>query len=247
MARKLCGNENDRGHFSGSGRPPVEDAPGLRALPPLMRRPIGTLVVLAAFVVAVFGVAYSGDAHPGRIDQWLDSAVEAALPPAGSGALLIDFVAEPVGATVLMPVLAALCLTLGRRRLAMLAVVGPGLSVLVTTAIKPAVGRTINGGYLAYPSGHTAFATALALVLGLLLVSLMFGKPGGVALVLGTAGAAGAAMAWSQIALGAHYPTDTLGGFCIAVAMVPTTAWLVDRLADRGARLTARRASPGYE
>ena len=36
-------------------------------------------------------------------------------------------------------------------------------------------------------------------------------------------------MAWSQIALSTHYPTDTLGGFCAALAVVPAVAWLVDR------------------
>jgi hypothetical protein len=33
----------------------------------------------------------------------------------------------------------------------------------------------------------------------------------------------------------AHYETDTVGGFAAAVAVVPATAWLVDRVADRSA------------
>jgi len=40
-------------------------------------------------------------------------------------------------------------------------------------------------------------------------------------------------MAWSQVALGTHYPTDTIGGFCTAMAVVPATAWLVDWFAGR--------------
>lgn len=47
-------------------------------------------------------------------------------------------------------------------------------------------------------------------------------------LILAGAGAAGATMTWSQVAIGAHYPTDTVGGFCTAVAVVPATALLVD-------------------
>lgn len=35
-------------------------------------------------------------------------------------------------------------------------------------------------------------------------------------------------MAWFQVALGTHYPTDTIGGFCTAMALVPATALLVD-------------------
>jgi membrane-associated phospholipid phosphatase len=64
----------------------------------------------------------------------------------------------------------------------------------------------------------------------LLLVDLLWtGKLPGVLLVLGGVVAAGVAMALSQIALNAHYPTDTVGGFCAALAVVPATAWLVDR------------------
>ena len=206
------------------------------AVPPPLRRPIGAVAVLAALMVAVLAALYSGDAAPGEVDQWLQSAVEDTLPPPGSGALLIDFVAEPLGAAVLVPLLVALCMVLGRRRLAALAVAGPGLAGVVSMAVKPVVGRTIHSGHLSYPSGHTAVATVLALVLALLLVSLLLaGKLAGVLLVLAAAGAAGAAMAWSQVALGAHYPTDTLGGFCSAVAVVPVTAWLIDQVADRRA------------
>jgi membrane-associated phospholipid phosphatase len=40
-------------------------------------------------------------------------------------------------------------------------------------------------------------------------------------------------MAWAQVLLNAHYPTDTLGGFCAALAVVPLVAWTIDRVADR--------------
>jgi len=161
------------------------------AVPPPLRRPIGAVAVLAALMVAVLAALYSGDAAPGEVDQWLQSAVEDTLPPPGSGALLIDFVAEPLGAAVLVPLLVALCMVLGRRRLAALAVAGPGLAGVVSMAVKPVVGRTIHSGHLSYPSGHTAVATVLALVLALLLVSLLLaGKLAGVLLVLAAAGAA---------------------------------------------------------
>jgi undecaprenyl-diphosphatase len=77
-------------------------------------------------------------------------------------------------------------------------------------------------------------ATALALVVALLAVDLCrLGRAAGSLLVLATIVLAGAAMGWAEVALGAHYPTDTLGGFGTALAVVPPAAWLVDRVADR--------------
>jgi undecaprenyl-diphosphatase len=45
------------------------------------------------------------------------------------------------------------------------------------------------------------------------------------------------------VVLGAHYPTDVLGGWCTALAVIPVTAWLVDRLADRVADRLADRTA----
>jgi membrane-associated phospholipid phosphatase len=106
--------------------------------------------------------------------------------------------------------------------------------VAVTTVVKPIVGRTIHGEFLSYPSGHTALATALALVIGLVVADrLGLGRVAAVVLVVGLALVAGVAMGWAEVALGAHYPTDAVGGFCAALAAVPATAWLVDRVAER--------------
>jgi membrane-associated phospholipid phosphatase len=59
------------------------------------------------------------------------------------------------------------------------------------------------------------------------------GRVAGLVLVLGLALVAGLAMGWAEVALGAHYPTDALGGFCAALAAVPATAWVLDRTAER--------------
>lgn len=204
------------------------DPPALR---PELRTPIGVAAVLAAVVGAVLAGCYFGGFAAGRLDTWAGTAVQDLWSDPGLGALVIDFVGETVPAVVLAALLAMACLALGRLRLAVVAIVGLGSTGVVTTVLKPVVGRTINGGFLAYPSGHTAAATALALVAMLLLVDLLWtGKLPGVLLVLGGVVAAGVAMALSQIALNAHYPTDTVGGFCAALAVVPATAWLVDRI-----------------
>lgn len=180
---------------------------------------------LAAVVTLVLAVLQAGGTEAGRLDGW--------VPLAEGGwhtvALVIDFAGEPVGAAVLLVALAGACLAAGKRRLAVLAVLGPGVTVAVTMLLKPLVGRTIHGpDNLSFPSGHTASAAAFGFVLGLLLIDARR-----VVLVLGAAMLAGAAMAWSQVTLGAHYETDTIGGLCIALAVVPVTAWLLDRVADR--------------
>lgn len=135
------------------------------------------------------------------------------------------------------------CLLLRSPRTAVLVVTGAGVTVVTTTLLKHLVGRTINGGYLSYPSGHTAFLTALALALALLATGrLGLGRTAGTLLVLAAALVAGAVMGWAQVALGAHYPTDVLGGWCTALALVPATAWLVDRTADRRTDRTTNAA-----
>jgi undecaprenyl-diphosphatase len=116
-----------------------------------------------------------------------------------------------------------------------LVVAGAGMSVGTARLLKHLVGRTIHGdGNLSYPSGHTAFLTAFALVVALLATGrLGLGRTAGTSLVFAAALVAGGAMGWAQVALGAHYPTDVLGGWCTALAVIPATAWLVDRMADR--------------
>src|SRR5215212_1965394 len=60
----------------------------------------------------------------------------------------------------------------------------------------------------------------------------------GTALVLGLAAVTGGVMAWAQIDLTAHYPTDTLGGFGSALLVIPVSALLIDRLGQRIVRRT---------
>jgi len=205
-------------------------------LPPSLRVRLGLTAILAALVVVVIGVLYAGHTEPGRVDRWfVEPTADSVRPPWRYVALSLDFMGEPVGAVMLIAAVVAGCLLLRCPRAAVLAVVGAGMSVVTATLLKHLVGRTIHGdGNLSYPSGHTAFLTALALVLALLATGrLGLGRTAGTTLVLIAALLAGAAMGWAEVALGAHYPTDALGGWCTALAVIPATAWLVDRAADR--------------
>jgi undecaprenyl-diphosphatase len=196
------------------------------ALPRALRVPLGVATLVAALVVLVQALAYADQSG----GEWVAprDGLRGALRDVALG---IDFLGEPVGSVVVLVVLTAGCWLAGRRRSAVLVLVGAGVTVGVTTALKPVVDRTIHGGDLSFPSGHTAFATALALVLGLIVADrLQLGPVAGTAVVLGVALLAGAVMGWTEVALSAHYPTDTIGGFCTALVVVPPAAWAVDRI-----------------
>ncbi|MEU5979115.1 phosphatase PAP2 family protein [Streptomyces sp. NPDC047315] len=206
--------------------------PESAVLPPSLRAALGTIAVVAALTVVAIGVLYAGRGGPGAVDGWIQPTVDGVRPPWRRAALATDFLGEPAGAALLVGAAVAGCLLLRRPRAAALVVVGTGATVGATTSLKPLVGRTIHGDNLSYPSGHTAFLTAFALAVALLAAGrLGLGRAAGTWLVLAAALGAGAAMGWAQVALGAHYPTDVLGGWCTALAVVPATAWLVDRFA----------------
>jgi len=214
----------------------VTGRPARAVLPPSLRAWLGLVAALATLVVVVLGVLYAGHREPGRVDRWIiQPTADSVRPPWRQVALVMDFLGEPVGSATLVVVTVAGCLLLRSPRAAVLLVAGVGMAVGTATLLKHLVGRTIHGaGNLSYPSGHTAFLTALALVVALLATGrLGLGRTAGTSLVLAAALVAGAAMGWAQVALGAHYPTDVLGGWCTALAVTPATAWLVDRMADR--------------
>ncbi|MDK1476378.1 phosphatase PAP2 family protein [Streptomyces sp. 549] len=213
-------------------------------LPPLLRAWLGLTSALAALVVGGLGVLYAGESGPGGVDARVWAAMHGVGSPWREVALAVDFLGEPVGAAAVVATVVAGCLLFRRRRAAVLVVAGTGLAVGATKLLKPLVGRTIHDGHLSYPSGHTAFLTALALVVALLVTGrLGLGRTASTSLVLAAGLVVGGAMGWAQVALGAHYPTDTLGGWCTALAVVPATAWLVDRAAGPGGRWDDRRRS----
>lgn len=214
-----------------SGRAPWGDP----ALPEPVRGPLLAVAVaaaavlgaLAGYVAGAGGVTGLDRLLLGGSDGWRAAEVYHRTDPPILVAVAVGHVGDPLVVAGLAAAAAALAMAIGRARLAVLAVAAPAATGLATTALKPVVGR-VRDGFLAFPSGHTAAATSVALVAGLVLAA-RFGPR--LPLVLGTAVAAGAAMAWAQVVLGIHDPTDTIGGACTGLAVVPATAALIDLLA----------------
>jgi undecaprenyl-diphosphatase len=209
------------------------DAPRARpAVIAVLRSPAVALAIAGAVILVVPAVSSLGETAPGWLDNWIQPHVNT---PSGAwpGALVVDWLGGPAGRLVVLMLVAALCLFVRRYRLALTAVTAMAVVTALSTILKPVVDRRIHGEFLSYPSGHTAAATAICLVLGLLLGDLLaLGRIAATTLMLAPTVAGGAVMAYSQIDLTAHYPTDTLGGFGCALLVVPVTALLIDWFAD---------------
>jgi undecaprenyl-diphosphatase len=209
------------------------------ALPRQLATPLAVVAVLAAATVVVLGIVFAQDTTGTAFDTFAQQHLWRLGSPWYQLAELIDFTAEPVGVVLVLGVLLLVLRRLGHGRAMLLLLAGTAASVVTTTALKPLVGRDINNGFLAFPSGHTATATSIALVCVLVIVQRRrLGATAGMLLAAAVVIPAAAAMAWAMVVENSHYPTDTLGGFCVALVMVPLTARVIDVVVDRRLRRT---------
>lgn len=200
-------------------------------LPAFLRRPALVTIALAALVVVAISLHVTGASWASRPDLGVGSLVTShRVLHAGWTTLAVLIGSPPVVLTVAATV-AVGALATRRFALAVLAVLGPGLTGVATTLLKPVIGRTIEGEY-AFPSGHTGGAAAIGLVLAIAVLTVT--RPGRVvtvALLVGLPLLLGAATGVAMVAAGAHYPTDTVGGFGLALVAVLGCALVTDRLA----------------
>lgn len=188
-------------------------------------------VGLAAIAFTILAFAYAGEDEGGKIDYRAEPILDAIVKGHMRPARLVVALGDPIPVIVMAALLSAIAFALGQRRLAIVAVLGPGLTGVATTLLKPVIGRTIHGDF-AFPSGHTAAATALGLVAALLVLGqLRLGRVAGTALLAAAAIIAGGGMAFGLVASDIHYPTDTIGGFSTAIVAVLVTALAVDGIA----------------
>lgn len=89
-------------------------------------------------------------------------------------------------------------------------------------AVDPSVVATYGSSF---PSAHSAYAAMLAIILVLVFRSNQAVKywVWGVALIWAVL------MGWSRVYINAHYPTDVLAGWIIAVLMMFCSAWLINK------------------
>jgi len=196
---------------------------------------LGCLVLAAALGAAVV----YGFAEPPGLDEWWNSTIAAVRT---EWMLAFAFVMDAVGggwiAVILVPLLVILGLLLARRwRAAVFAAVCFTASAAAVQLLKQLFGRArpddmlVASDFGSFPSGHTANAMTIAVVLWLLLPRVWTAVAGAVWVL---------AMALSRTLLSVHWATDTVGGALVGAGVVLLLgAWLLPWALSSGRREAA--------
>lgn len=199
-----------------------------------------------AFVVLRMLVALGGH-EPLDLDIWWHDLMDAAVTDAG---VVVAWVPAIVGGTIGMIIVGALLIAalVWRRRRADAATLAAAMIAVVAIGATMAavIGRTRPADSLAermatsFPSGHTAVATTVVVVLGLALRRWYVWFAGAVWIVL---------MMWSRTYLQAHWLSDVVAGLLEGIA-VATFVWIIaDRVRERraGPPLISSSPAPSIE
>ncbi|ONH36826.1 MULTISPECIES: phosphatase PAP2 family protein [Protofrankia] len=207
-------------------------------LPPLLRQRLWASIVLPCLLVlGVLSWELAGRSGPSYVDGVVDSRLAHHF---GRHPRLFEAVVQlgDPGSVVLASVaLAGLCMAFRARRAALLSLFGPiSAAALTEWVLKPLIDRRLSGG-LAFPSGHTTGACAVAVVLVLLLLpgaALRRRLPGFVRVLLWyVAALLSGGVGVGVVVLRYHYATDVVGGVAVAVVVTGVLAWMLDRHADQ--------------
>lgn len=202
-------------------------------------------VVAAAAFVALRAFVAIGGHEPLAVDIWWHDLMLAAVSDPG---IAVAWVPAVVGGTVGMIVIGLLIIAvfLWRRRRWDAATLAIGMVAVVAIGATMAavIGRTRPADSLAesmatsFPSGHTAVATTVTLILGLVLRRWYVWVLGAMWVVL---------MMWSRTYLQAHWLSDVVAGMLEGVA-IALFVWIAveavrDRRAARTVDISSRAAS----
>jgi membrane-associated phospholipid phosphatase len=177
--------------------------------------------------------AYAVDALA-RLDVRLYEAAHLhwGVPYRAATAVVTTF--DPASYAVLVAVLAGATLLAGRRDAAIAAGVLVVAAPATSQLLKPLLAQPHPHGAVtglpaaAWPSGHTTAAAAFAIAVVLATPPGARRRPAAALAALGTL-VVGVAL----VALGRHYPSDVLGGLCVAGAWGAATWHVLSRRARR--------------
>ncbi|HEV7743134.1 MAG TPA: phosphatase PAP2 family protein [Pseudolysinimonas sp.] len=184
--------------------------------------------------------------NPESIDsEWMDEIVAHRSPWWEVPARVFDFIGGGWFGVLVVPVGIAVALLIARRPWAASAfILGSAVSSGVVQVMKIGFGRARPEQILipldspSFPSGHTANAATIVVLLALLLRRRWIAVAGAGYVVL---------MALSRTYLGAHWVTDTLGGILVGSALA-VLVWVIfaRRLAaESGVESTHGLSQPG--
>jgi undecaprenyl-diphosphatase len=197
------------------------------------RKLIGALALLAAYVALGFAVTYLPLGALDRSETWF----------AGRGVPLAAFFTR-AGSFIVYASLCALTILFGTLRPGWfgrsLAIVGTLLAAWVSSDLfkaffqraRPDQWFAIHESSFGYASGHATLALAFYGLWAYVLWRALPPSPGRSVIVVGL-GIWIALIGWSRLALGAHYPTDLLGGYLLGAAWLLLAMSVVDRLTGR--------------
>jgi undecaprenyl-diphosphatase len=184
----------------------------------------------AGCVVLAFGLGAlltMGFAHPFSFDSWWNQLVTGFR---SEGLVAFSFVLDAIGggwvAIYLVPLLVVLAFVLARRwRSAVFAAVCFVVSAGAVQLLKNLFGRArpedmlVASDYGSFPSGHTANAATIALVVWVLFPRVWTAVAGVIWILL---------MGLSRTFLSVHWATDTLGGALLGAGVVLLlAAWML--------------------
>ena len=199
----------------------------------------GSALALAC-LLGILAVTLGGGTVP-VFDQWWHDLIISARPE-----LLIDFaqVMNRVGGGVIAGVIVPLLIggalfAAGRRWAALYALLAFLVSAGLVQLLKTIFGRArpddmlVASDYGSFPSGHTANAATIAVVLWLIFPRVWVAIAGLIWTVL---------MGFSRTVLAVHWITDTLGGALVGAAAAMLLAAIVPAWLARSRRATAAEA-----